>query len=238
LFLINLNVLVKSTYSTEMTTVKFLFVSSTKYCTFSQSFYLHLRFISLVPFINSSVENSVLFQWIQLKMWILSMGDDSVWLELSAFRRCCLLPYSRRNRRWLGVTRIISVRRCFLLPYSRRNRRWLEITQIISVSECFLLPYSRRNNCQMDHADNHSTFQFTFSWTAYLMFSGEIVFICAGKKRPPLWSGGQSSWLQIRRPGFDSRHYQKKKVVGLERDSLSLVSTTEELLDRKVAAPV
>jgi hypothetical protein len=30
----------------------------------------------------------------------------------------------------------------------------------------------------------------------------------------------------------------KKKVVGLERGQLSLVSTTEELLDRKVAAPV
>jgi hypothetical protein len=28
---------------------------------------------------------------------------------------------------------------------------------------------------------------------------------------PPLWSSGQSSWLQIRRTGFDSRHYQKKK---------------------------
>jgi hypothetical protein len=28
---------------------------------------------------------------------------------------------------------------------------------------------------------------------------------------PPLWSSGQGSWLQIRRPGFDSRHYQKKK---------------------------
>jgi hypothetical protein len=27
---------------------------------------------------------------------------------------------------------------------------------------------------------------------------------------PPLWSSGHSSWLQIRRPGFDSRHYQKK----------------------------
>jgi hypothetical protein len=27
---------------------------------------------------------------------------------------------------------------------------------------------------------------------------------------PPLWSSGQSSWLQIRRPGFDSRHYQKR----------------------------
>jgi hypothetical protein len=55
---------------------------------------------------------------------------------------------------------------------------------------------------------------------------------------PPLWSSGQSSWLQIRRPGLDSRHYKKKKVVGLERGPLSLVSTTEELLDRKVAAPV
>jgi hypothetical protein len=29
-----------------------------------------------------------------------------------------------------------------------------------------------------------------------------------------------------------------KEVVGLERGPLSLVSTTEELLDRKVAAPV
>jgi hypothetical protein len=30
----------------------------------------------------------------------------------------------------------------------------------------------------------------------------------------------------------------RKKVMGLERGSLSLVSTTEELLDRKVGAPV
>jgi hypothetical protein len=42
-------------------------------------------------------------------------------------------------------------------------------------------------------------------------------------------SGGPSSI-----PGTTS----KKKVVGLERGLLSLVSTTEELLDRKVAAPV
>jgi hypothetical protein len=55
---------------------------------------------------------------------------------------------------------------------------------------------------------------------------------------PPLWSSGQGSWLQIRSPEFDSRHYQKKKVVGLEQGPLGLVSTTEELLDRKVAAPV
>jgi hypothetical protein len=32
-----------------------------------------------------------------------------------------------------------------------------------------------------------------------------------GYTRPPLWSSGQGSWLQIRMPGFDSRHYQEKK---------------------------
>jgi hypothetical protein len=31
---------------------------------------------------------------------------------------------------------------------------------------------------------------------------------------------------------------KKKQVVGLERGPLSLVSTTEKLLDRKVAVPV
>jgi hypothetical protein len=45
---------------------------------------------------------------------------------------------------------------------------------------------------------------------------------------PPLWSGGPGSI-----PGT-----ARKKVVGLERGPLSLVSATEELLDRKVAAPV
>jgi hypothetical protein len=41
-----------------------------------------------------------------------------------------------------------------------------------------------------------------------------------------------------RGPGFDSRALKKKEVVVLERGPLSLVSTTEELFDRKVAAPV
>jgi hypothetical protein len=41
-----------------------------------------------------------------------------------------------------------------------------------------------------------------------------------------------------RGPGFDSPALAEKKVVGLKRGPLSLVSTTEELHDRKVAAPV
>jgi hypothetical protein len=69
-----------------------------------------------------------------------------------------------------------------------------------------------------------------------LKYSFEILTI--GKRDgPPLRCSGQSSWLQIWRSGFYSRHYQKK-VVGLELGPLSLVSTTEELLDRKVAVPV
>jgi hypothetical protein len=39
-------------------------------------------------------------------------------------------------------------------------------------------------------------------------------------------------------PGSIPGITKKKRVVCLERGLLSLVSTTEELLDRKVAAPV
>jgi hypothetical protein len=60
-------------------------------------------------------------------------------------------------------------------------------------------------------------------------------FICyVEESGPPLWSSGQSSWLQIQRSRFDSRRYQIFwEVVGLERGLLSLVSTIEELLWRK-----
>jgi hypothetical protein len=53
-------------------------------------------------------------------------------------------------------------------------------------------------------------------------------------QQSPLWSSGQSSWLQIQRPGFDfQRHQIFWKLVGQERGPLSLASTTEELLGRK-----
>jgi hypothetical protein len=51
---------------------------------------------------------------------------------------------------------------------------------------------------------------------------------------PPLWSGGQSYWLQIQRSRVWFRHYQILwEVVGLERGPLSLVSITEVLLEWK-----
>jgi hypothetical protein len=47
--------------------------------------------------------------------------------------------------------------------------------------------------------------------------------------RPPLWSSGQSSWLQIQVwfPVLPDFFWE---VVGLERGPLSLVKITEELL--------
>jgi hypothetical protein len=52
--------------------------------------------------------------------------------------------------------------------------------------------------------------------------------------RPPLWSSGQNSWLHIHRSGIDPRLYKfLREVMGLERGPLSLVSTIEELLERK-----
>jgi hypothetical protein len=57
--------------------------------------------------------------------------------------------------------------------------------------------------------------------------------------RPPLWSRGESSWLQIQMSGFYSWHYEILwEVVGLEQSPLSLMSTIEELRERKVAVPV
>jgi hypothetical protein len=44
--------------------------------------------------------------------------------------------------------------------------------------------------------------------------------------------------LGYRSGGLGSIPGTTKKVVGLERGPLSLLSTTEELLERKVAAPV
>jgi hypothetical protein len=64
--------------------------------------------------------------------------------------------------------------------------------------------------------------------------SGRGLILGTFVEGPPLWSSGQCSWLQIQRSGFDSRRYQIFwEVVDLERGPLSLVSTIEELLERK-----
>jgi hypothetical protein len=76
----------------------------------------------------------------------------------------------------------------------------------------------------------YRTEMYCFLWGTKWMY----ILVCyVEESRPPLWSSGQSSWLQIQRPGFDSRRYQIFWVVGLERGPLSLMSTIEKLLERK-----
>jgi hypothetical protein len=66
------------------------------------------------------------------------------------------------------------------------------------------------------------------------------------RKISPLVGFNPGSGLVVRVLGYRSggpgsipdTTRRKKKVVGVERGPLSLVSTTEEILDRKVAAPV
>jgi hypothetical protein len=69
---------------------------------------------------------------------------------------------------------------------------------------------------------NDSTFHFLSNFLQY---------------KPYLWDRLRS--LAVRVPGYRSRGYHIfSEVVGLERGPLSLMSTSEELLERKTSAPV
>jgi hypothetical protein len=57
---------------------------------------------------------------------------------------------------------------------------------------------------------------------------------CVEESRPPLWSRGQSSWLQTQRSGFNSRHYQIFwEVVGPKRGPLSLMGAIQERIQSR-----
>jgi hypothetical protein len=66
-------------------------------------------------------------------------------------------------------------------------------------------------------------------------FFGASLTIC-GLRVP--FTPCRPAWPDPGGPGSIPGTTRKKTAVGLERGPLSLVSTTEELLDRKVAAPV
>jgi hypothetical protein len=68
----------------------------------------------------------------------------------------------------------------------------------------------------------------------YLYLVMNEIYISNVVKGPPLWSSGQSSWLQIPRSWVLFLHYYQIlwELVGLERGPLSLVSTTEEQVGR------
>jgi hypothetical protein len=50
---------------------------------------------------------------------------------------------------------------------------------------------------------------------------------------PPLWSSGQSSWLQIQRPGFDSRHYLSPRANYTDRATPLVGKVSDNFEDRE-----
>jgi hypothetical protein len=74
-------------------------------------------------------------------------------------------------------------------------------------------------------------------WINPLKASITIDVILSGTRllqKVPLRPCGRSSWLQIQRSGFDFGDYNIFwETVGLQQGPPSLVSTTEELLERK-----
>jgi hypothetical protein len=86
-----------------------------------------------------------------------------------------------------------------------------------------------RSDREIVREEGHSLAEVHFETERRLIY-----FLSLSVFRPPLWSGGQSSWLQIQRSMFDSRHYQIFwELVGLERGPLSPVNKTKELLEIK-----
>jgi hypothetical protein len=118
-------------------------------------------------------------------------------------------------------------------PEMRRNTRRLNQDQIW------------RRQCIRHICDRLCGLQVQSSWLQNedilcFLWGTNWIYICyVEESRLPLWSSGLSSWLQIHRSVFDSRRYQILwEVVGLQRGPPSLLSTVEELLERRVAAPV
>jgi hypothetical protein len=90
----------------------------------------------------------------------------------------------------------------------------------LRVPEVFVTTAVRNWHRSVIQRSSQKAFSFCYSWMDRLC--GLVVRVLGDR------SGGPGSI-----PGTT-----KKKVVGPERGPLSLVSTIEELLDRKIAAPV
>jgi hypothetical protein len=63
------------------------------------------------------------------------------------------------------------------------------------------------------HFETHRVRYSLITWNTEHFYIYIYIFIYIWL-RLPLWSSGQSSWLQIRRPRFDFRHYQKNSGPG------------------------
>jgi hypothetical protein len=103
----------------------------------------------------------------------------------------------------------------------------------LSLTPCKLqLPCQPLTGIQLGYGIQlHAAEFFYRRWEFFIQSRNVLSFTEAETE---LWSSGRSSWLQIQRSRFDSRHFQIFwEIVGLELGPLGLVSTIDELLERK-----
>jgi hypothetical protein len=100
------------------------------------------------------------------------------------------------------------------------------VTSITSSTTCLTIPKTANTLWKAVTEAKCFTFLQHLFQTLYSLANRNLHLRCALKgnksenkasvvtvrlySRAPLWSSGQRCWLQIRRPGFDSRHYQKQ----------------------------
>jgi hypothetical protein len=108
--------------------------------------------------------------------------------------------------------------------YQKHKKKFWEVERGRCVRLTILLPSVSKLSRQYGILNVPQPYRHPWPVTGMHCVSWDvrIEFICyVEESRPPLLSSGQSSWLQ------------NGEVVGLERSPLSLVSTIEELLERK-----
>jgi hypothetical protein len=127
----------------------------------------------------------------------------------------CLL-YRRQNGWQQRVTML-----CMLL--------WMYLRNIL-----IYLGHCCSRICTHNYIGVSNKVWFSYVYTRMSTRSTKIIFLGSRAQLVALWFSAQSYWLQIQRSRFDSWCYQIfLEVVGLERGPLSLLSTTEELFERK-----
>jgi hypothetical protein len=158
---------------------------------------------------------------------------------LYEFETASIWPQRQADVVWFNIhARFAENLRVLVQGERLRSVSQFQIMLLLTVSQSVCPPWGRyaryfgryRHSMSLksilsDENMDLSFVQFTFPhlWPLYDRLCGLVVRVLGYR------SGG---------PGSIPGTTRKTNVVGLERGPLSLVSTTEELLDRKVAAPV
>jgi hypothetical protein len=144
-----------------------------------------------------------------------------------------MLPNPNRRYHLIWALRFISY--TFLLQFLIRDQSncVMYLSSIYEVQK-YCTSFASWNCCYTNNFTSRKCLWNDISWCKIRRMHSGWWWSVLVQSRPPLWSGGQSNCLQNQRSKFDSRRYQIFwEVVGLERVPLSLMITTEELLERK-----